>query len=335
MDFADPTYLYCFIPLLLLGLLLFILTKRKQAALAKLGASQLIARLSETVNWRGRRWATIFWFVALSGLILALARPRWGTQTEYVERQGVEIMVVLDISKSMLAEDMRPNRLARAKLEISELMDVLDGNELGLVLFSGAAFVQFPLTSDFNTARQFLESAHPESISRPGTALGEALKIAMTGFNKKRATQKVIVLLTDGENHEGDVIKVANQAAEQDTLIYPIGFGSPNGEPIPEYDEEGKLKGYKKDQKGEVILTRLDEATLQDLALITGGRYFRASIDGREVGLLTDEIKKLQTSELEKRFETYKVERFQYFVTVALFILMFIELIPDRRWAVR
>ncbi len=314
-----------------LGIWLALLARWKKSALARLGAPLLIARLSETVNWRGRRWAMILWFAALASLIISLARPRWGTQTEYVERQGVEIMVVLDISKSMLAEDVRPNRLARAKLEISELMDVLEGNELGLALFSGASFVQFPLTSDFTTARLFLDSAHPEVISRPGTAMAEAIRIAMTGFNQKRASQKVIILLTDGENHEGDVGQLAKQAAEQDVLIYTVGFGSPNGEPIPEYDEKGTLKGYKKNQQGEIVLTRLDETTLQDIAMLTGGRYFRATIDGREVGFLADEISKLETSQLQSRFETRKIERFQWFLVTAIVTLMIIELIPDRK----
>jgi Ca-activated chloride channel family protein len=268
--------------------------------------------------------------VALIFLIIALARPQWGSQVEYIERRGVEIMATLDISESMLAEDFKPNRLARAKLEISELMDNLEGNELGLVLFSGAAFVQFPLTSDFSTARTFLDAAHPELISRPGTAIAEAIRIAMTGFNEERATQKVILLLTDGENHEGDVLAAAQEAADQGVIIYTIGFGSPDGEPIPIYDQLGNLIEYKKDKQGETVLTHLDDVTLQQIAVMTGGRYFPALPDGREVGVLVDEIAELQTSELESRFETRGIERFQWFLLVAVIALVIIELIPDR-----
>jgi len=263
-------------------------------------------------------------------LIIALARPQWGSHVEYIERRGVEIMVVLDISESMMAEDFLPNRLARAKLEISELMDQLEGNEMGLVLFSGAAFVQFPLTSDFATARTFLDAAHPGLISRPGTALAEAIQIAMTGFNEERATQKVIVLLTDGESHEGDAFAAAQEAFDQGIIIYTIGFGSPDGVPIPEYDQLGNLLGYKQDKQGDTVLTQLDELTLQQLALMTDGRYFRALPDGREVDSLANEIKDLQTSELESRFETRGVERFQWFLFVAVIALTVIELIPDR-----
>lgn len=330
MDFAESSYLYCFIPLLLAAVLVALLNRRKQAALARLGASELLSRLSGTVNWRGRRWKNRLWFVALALVIITLARPRWGSRVEYIERRGVEVMVALDVSKSMLAEDLRPDRLSRAKLEITEMMESLADNDMGLVLFSGAAFIQFPLTSDFATARMFLDSARPGIISRPGTDLAEAIKVAMTGFNEERATQKVIVLLTDGEDHEERVFDQVEKAIEQGIIIYTIGFGSPEGAPIPEY-EQGVLVGYKKDQAGEIVLSRLDETTLQQIAMRTGGRYFRAVPDGREVTLLANEIAELRTSSLESRFETRHVERFQWPLGLAILALVAIELIPDRR----
>jgi len=330
MDFAQPVFLSCFIPLIFIGLVIYFLVRRTELAVARLGSPQLIARLSASVNQRGRRWKMVLWFAAVSLLIVSLARPRWGSQVEYVERRGVEIMVALDVSESMLAEDLKPNRLARAKLETTELMDRLEGNEMGLVLFSGAAFVQFPLTSDFATARTFLDAAYPGIISRPGTAIAEAVEIAITGFNEEQATQKVIILLTDGENHEGDILASAESAAEKGIIIYTIGFGSPGGEPIPQYDAQGELIDYKRDQSGELVMSRLDETSLQQIALISGGRYFRAVPDGREIGFLADAIGELQTSELESRFETRRVERFQWFLGVAVLALVIIELIPER-----
>jgi Ca-activated chloride channel family protein len=330
MKFAEPRFFYCLIPLILLGITLYILNKRHKAAIGRLGTPDLISRLSATVNWRGRRWQTNLWFLALFFLIVALARPQWGSQVEYIERRGVEIMVALDVSESMLAEDFRPNRLARAKLEINELMEQLEGNEMGLVLFSGAAFVQFPLTSDFTTARTFLDAAYPGIISRPGTNLAEAIRISMTGFNEERATQKVIVLLTDGEGTEDDALTAAQEAADRGIIVYTIGFGSPDGEPIPQYDQLGSLIGFKKDQNGETVLTRLDEYTLEQVASMTGGRYFQAMADGREVGFLANEINELQTTELESRFETRGIERFQWFLGIAILALIINELIPDR-----
>jgi Ca-activated chloride channel family protein len=328
--FAEPGYLWCFVPLILLGALLLVLARQQHAAIKRLGSPHLIAKLSANVNWKGRRWQTWLFFGAIVLVIIALARPRWGSQVEYIERRGVEIMVALDVSASMLAEDFKPNRLARAKLEISELMDRLDGNELGLVLFSGAAFVQFPLTSDFSTARTFLEAANPTIISRPGTDIAAALRIAIQGFNEDRATQKIIILLTDGENHRTDVFAAAQEAADVGIIVYTIGFGSPDGEPIPVYDSLGELIEYKTDRNGETVLSRLDETTLQEIALMTNGAYFRAAPDGREVNLLVNEIDRLQTSELENRFETRGVERFQWFLGLAIAVLIAKELIPDR-----
>lgn len=328
--FAEPSYLLCFIPVLLLGAVLYFLAKRHERSLVQLGTPELITKLSASVNWKGRRWQSRLWFIALIFLVLALARPRWGSQVEYVERRGVEIMVALDVSESMLAEDFKPNRLARAKLEISELMDRLDGNELGLVLFSGAAFVQFPLTSDFATARTFLEAAYPGIISRPGTDIAEAIQVAMSGFNQERATQKVIIMLTDGENHRTDVLSAAQEVADQGVIVFTVGFGSTDGEPIPQYDHLGNLIEYKKDSSGQTVLSQLDETTLQEIAAITSGAYFRAAPDGREVDLLASAISRLQTSELESRFETRGIERFQWFLGVAVVALIVFELIPDR-----
>jgi Ca-activated chloride channel family protein len=330
MRFAEPYYLYCFIPLLLLGGALWLLSRRQRAILNRFGSPELVKKLSASVNWRGRRWQIRLWFAALFLVILAMARPQWGSHVEYIERRGVEVMVVLDVSESMLAEDFAPNRLARAKLEISELMDQLGGNELGLVLFSGAAFIQFPLTSDFATARTFLESAKPGIISRPGTAIGEAITMAAKGFNQERATQKVMVIMTDGENHEGEVMEAAQTAADQGVIIYTVGFGSPEGEPIPQYDALGNPLGYKRDSQGQTVMTRLDELTLQQISNLTGGQYYRARADGREVDQLVGEISQLQTTEMESRFETRGVDRFQWFLLTAILALTIIELIPDR-----
>ena len=195
MDFAKPDYLYLlgFVPLA--ALFLAWAGSRRRTAMAQLGAPSLIAALSANVSPRKRRWKMVLWFAALIALVVALARPLWGTQVTVKVQEGVEVMAVLDVSSSMLAEDIKPNRLTRAKLTIEELMDRLGGNDVGLVVFSGAAFVQFPLTADFNTARLFLDGAGPGSISRPGTVLEEAIRVALSGFPDQRATSRVILLL--------------------------------------------------------------------------------------------------------------------------------------------
>jgi Ca-activated chloride channel family protein len=330
MIFARPDYLYLLLFIPLAALLLAWSARRKRAAVARLGTPALIAALSASVSQARRRWKTVLWFTALAALVVALARPRWGAQVQVTAQQGVQVMVALDVSSSMLAEDIKPDRLTRAKLTVEELMDQLGGNELGLVLFSGAAFVQFPLTADFNTARSFLAAAGPDSISRPGTALEEAIRVALSGFPENVATQRVILLLTDGEGHEGDPLAAARAAAEAGATIYAIGFGSPQGEPIPLRDASGALIGYKKDAHGQTVLSRLDEATLTQIVNETGGLYFRASAEGDEIAAITAAIAALDTGELESRFETHGVERFEWFAGLALALLTIEFLIGDR-----
>jgi Ca-activated chloride channel family protein len=331
MDFARPLYLYLLglIPLAILFLTWAGSQRRK--TLARVGVPSLIESLSANVSHRRRRWKTALWFVALVAPILALARPLWGTQVTIKVQEGVEIMAVLDVSASMLAEDIKPNRLTRAKLTIEELMDRLGGNEVGLVIFSGAAFVQFPITADLTTARAFLEEAGPSSISRPGSALEEAIQVALNGFPDQRATSRVVLLLTDGEGHEGDALAAAQKAAAQGVVIHAIGFGSPDGEPIPIRDADGGAVGYKKNVEGETVLSRLDEITLQRIAAETGGLYFRASAGGEEIDAIADAIDRLETSEQEKQFEIQGVERFDWFAGVAILALSVEILISDRK----
>lgn len=330
MTFVTPIFLYGLILVPLAGLFLLWARRRRVADLARLGNPTLVQRLSSTVNWRGRRWKDALWLAVLALLLVALARPQWGTVTEVVEQEGIEVMVALDVSQSMLAQDIKPDRLSRAKMEIADLMTRLGGDEIGLVLFSGASFIQFPLTSDYATALTFLDNARPEVISRPGTAIGEAIRTAMAGFDMNRTSQKVLVIITDGEDHEGDVVPMAEMAAEQGIMIYTIGFGSPQGEPIPEYDDRGQVIGYKKDQNGEVVLSMLDEATLHQIAEVGGGRYFRATADGSELTALVEELNALQTAELASLLEVRGIERFQTFLLAVLALMVAMELIPDR-----
>ena len=330
MYFGKPEFLYGLILLPIMILLLSLAAFQRRRAMAQLGDPTLLARLSANVNWEGRRWRVVLWFVALLFIIIALARPQWGSEIDVVEQQGIEIMLALDISQSMLVEDIKPNRLSRAKLEIVDLMSRLEGNEIGLVLFSGDSFIQFPLTFDFGTARSFLENAQPGMISRPGTAIGDAIDTAVRGFNEQRASQRVIIIMTDGENHEPGTLEAAQRAAEEGIIIYTIGFGSVNGEPVPRFNDQGILIGFKKDANGQTIFSKLDEATLQQVSLATNGRYYRSTAGGREIDALVDELQQLEKTQLESRFETRRVERYQGFLAVALIALVLAEMIPDR-----
>jgi Ca-activated chloride channel family protein len=248
-----------------------------------------------------------------------------------IEQQGLQVMVALDVSQSMLAEDVKPTRLDRAKLEIRDLTERLDGDEIGLVLFSGASFVQVPLTSDYLTALNYLDSAGPDVISRPGTVIGEAIRTAITGFDEELNNQKVLIIMTDGEDRETDPLVAAQEAANDDILIYTIGFGTPQGQPVPETNQMGEVIGYKRDENGEVVLSRLDETTLQAIARTGNGKYYRAAADGRELDSLLGEIDDLQRDQLRTRFETTYIERYQIFLALALAALIAAELLPDRK----
>ena len=331
INFAKPQYLYALF--LLIPLFLFLLWSRyrRREMLHKLGDPALIARLSESINQRNRDWKHVLWFLTLLMMILALARPTWGSQVQVVEQRGLQIMVALDVSNSMLAADIKPSRLERAKLEISDLMDQLAGDEIGLVLFSGSSFIQFPLTSDYATARSFLDYAGPELISKPGTAIGDAIRTAKAGFDPQRSSQKVILLITDGEDHDSEALAQAQAAAEDNIMIYAIGFGSAQGEPIPEYAADGSISGYKKDSQGEIVLSKLNESLLQEISTASGGQYYHATAAGDEISNLLDEMNALQKEELEQQFEVKGVERFQIFVLAALLMMAVSMLLPERR----
>ncbi len=330
MNFAQPQFLLALVLIPLAAGALWWANRKRQAALVNLGDRALIQRLSAGVNWRGRRWRQALWLLAVALVIIALARPQWGEDVRALEQQGIQVMVALDVSDSMLAEDVKPDRLTRARLEISDMMNRLKGDEVGLVLFSGASFIQFPLTSDYATARSFLDSAKPGVISRPGTVIGDAIRTAMTGFDPKREGQKVIVLFTDGEDHETDPLAAAKEAADQGIIIYTVGFGSAQGEPIPIRDAQGNLTGYKTDASGNTVLSKLDEATMQQIAQTTGGRYYNAN-QGDALAQLLDQLANLKAGTIQERYQTRGIERFQIFLAVALLLLVLAELIPDRR----
>ena len=245
MTFGEPQYLYALAILPALAAFVRWSLALRARAVQRIGDSTLAERLGADAGRMARAIRLVLWFVGTTLIILALARPQWGSDVEIVEQRGVQIMVALDVSRSMLLQDTKPSRLERAKLEISDLISSLEGDEIGIVLFSGASFIQFPLTSDYASALTYLHHARPSAISRQGTAIGAAISNAMAGFSEERTHQKVIVILTDGENHEGDPVAAAQQAAQNGAVIFTVGIGSPEGEPVPEHDEKGNVMKFR------------------------------------------------------------------------------------------
>ncbi len=333
MSFGAPYLLSALLALPALAGLVWWASRRRAAALSRIGEPALIALLSAAANGPMRWIRLALWFVGVALLIVALARPQWGTDIEIVEMRGLQIMVVLDISRSMLAGDVEPTRLDRSKLEVADLLSRLEGDAVGIVLFSGASFIQLPLTTDYATARTYLGNASPHMITRQGTVIGEAIETAMIGFSDKRESQKVIVIISDGESHAEenvlDPVEAARQAAREGAVIYAVGFGSTDGAPVPMFDEQGNITGHHQDRDGGQVVSRLDESLLQQVAQAGEGRYYRAG-EGGGIAAIVEEIETFQDDRFRSEFRQRKVERFQLFLILAALSLVLAELLTDR-----
>ncbi len=331
LRFAYPQffYLYALVPLLIL---FFIWTDhRRKKLLARIGDAELVARLTASVSRRKRFWKTVLLLWVVVFLIFALADPQIGTKLERVKRKGVDIFIALDVSKSMLAEDIAPNRLEKARHEISNFIDRLEGDRIGLICFAGIAFVQCPLTLDYSAAKLFLNDIDTDLIPQPGTNIAAAIDIARKSFVTKELKHKVLVVITDGESHQGDPVEAAKEAAKEGIVIYTIGIGSPQGAPIPEFDRFGNRVGYKRDASGKIVTTKLDVLTLEKIAFETGGKYYISSTGEAELNKIYDQISKMEKKELASRQFSQFEDRFQIFLFLGLVLLVIEMLISERR----
>lgn len=328
--FGNTYYLtlYWLIPALIVFYVLVF--KAKKRALQKFGNLELVQKLSQSTK-RARQYLKIsLLLAAIVFIILALARPQLGTRLEEVKREGVDILVAIDVSNSMLAQDVSPSRLEKAKHEVATLINRLRGDRIGLIAFSGVAFVQCPLTLDYGAAKIFLDIMDPSLIPTPGTAIGQAISKALETFDQRERKYKVLILITDGENHEGDVFNVIEEAERQGVVIYTVGIGTPQGEPIPWDEGSASGRGFKKDRQGQVVITRLDEVTLEKIALQTGGKYFRATSGEEELDQIYESIAKMEKKELGSLQFSQFEDRFQYFIALAIILLMLEFFIPER-----
>ena len=323
MNLSHPWILH-FLWLLPLTAVTFVVVYRKRRqALARFAENQLLNRLTPEGS-RGRRVIkAVFCLAALGCMLLALAGPRWGSHYQEVTQKGVDIVIALDVSPSMLVEDVKPDRLERAKREITDFLKVVQGDRVGLVAFSGAAYTQCPLTLDYGALMMFLNILHPDHIPVPGTDLGAAIQGAMKAFDPKSETDKVILLITDGEDNEKRGLEAARDAARKGIKIFIFGMGDPAGGPIPASRGQG---GFVKDDKGELVLSKLNEAGLQEMAAVTGGEYVRSMAGDLDLDLLYfDGIKQKTDAAVVKsgKIKVYE-ERFFFFV-VAAFLLLLLE----------
>lgn len=307
---------------------------RRRAASRRIGDPRLVARLSRSVRPAFRRWKSILGTVGILLVALSLAGPRFGTELREVTREGIDLVIALDVSLSMTAEDVSPNRLERARNEIKKLLETLRGDRVGLVLFAGDAFVQTPLTTDYGAVRLFLDVADPSLIPTPGTDFGEALRVSLEAFDgpgeaaSDEPRTRALLFVSDGENHVADVDEILADARNAGIVLFAAGVGETDGVPIPLY-RNGRPAGFKTDNAGTVVTTRLEEDALQQLA--TDGTYFRIARTSSSLSQLTAALDRLdRTAFGAEEFEEYE-ERFQWPLALALLLLLVDAALPDRR----
>lgn len=314
----------------LLALVLLWAQARRRRAVSAFAGTALAEKLTRGISPVRRGIKGVLVLAAVFFLVAACARPRWGTRLEEVHRKGLDLVVGLDVSNSMLAEDIQPNRLLRAKLAIAGLIERLQGDQIGLVAFAGAAFLQCPLTVDYSAARMLLESMGPDLIPVGGTALGECIKVAQQAFTSKELRYRVLILITDGEDTTGNPVAAAKEAAKQGIRIYTIGVGRTDGQPIPVKDAQGQVTEYRKDKRGEVVRSKLDVENLRQIANASGGRFYQATLEQNELEAILNDIQGLERRELKARTTAHLEDRFQIFVLLALICLVIEALIPER-----
>ncbi len=331
MRFESPENFIILIGILLLAIFVFWAIAKKKKLLQRFGDIPLILKNAPYISFPRQVSKAAILLLALVFVTAALARLQFGTHLELLKREGIDLIVALDVSNSMLAQDLKPNRLVKAKQEINAIIDRLKGDRIGLVAFAGEAFAQCPLTLDYSAARFLLNSIDNMSVSQQGTSLSAAMDRATDGFEKMEKKHKVLLLMTDGEDQEGGVIEAAEEARKEGIKIYTVGIGNPQGEPIPVLDRKGMQVGFKKDEAGQVIVTRLDEETLQKVALATGGKYYRATAGEMELEKIFDEITKMEKKELEGTLVTRFDDRFQWPLLLGIFLIVVEFLMPERK----
>ena len=323
--FTSSQYLWFLLLVPLFPIVYGILRALRKRRVRKFGDEELVRQLMPSWS-RSKGWVrVILYSLAFFCFILGLARPQMGAKLKERETKGAEIMICLDVSNSMLAEDYSPSRLDRAKLAISRVVDKLQGDRIGLIIFAGTSFVQLPITTDYISAKMFLGSINTESVPVQGTAIGEAILTAAKSFSAQSEKSRAIIIITDGENHEDDAVEAARQAAELGIKIYTIGVGSAQGQPIP---MNGELL---KDSEGNIVVTRLDEGTLKKIAAAGNGAYVHAGNEEFGLGPIVDDIKKMEDEKYNSIvFEEFE-EQYMYFFGAALLLFVLEMLIGERK----
>jgi len=324
MRFGDPQYFHFLWLVPFLAVFLWMVSRRRKKLAVEFAGQKLLERLADPILPGVSFLRAVMLLLGLVFLVVALARPQYGKKPVIVKREGRDIIFLLDTSTSMLADDLKPDRLTRARFEISSLLTKLEGDRVGLVPFAGDAFVLCPLTTDYSAISLFLDGVDTDIISEPGTNIARALEAGAQAFDQKERKYRVMVLITDGEELEGNALDQARKLRQDGIRVYTIGIGTPDGVPIPVKDSGGKVVDYKKDSQGQIVMSRLGEGLLVDLARAGGGEYYRAGRSNIELDRIFEDIKKLEKRQVEERELDLYYDRYQWFLGMAI-LLLFLE----------
>ncbi|MEI7596781.1 MAG: VWA domain-containing protein [Bacteroidota bacterium] len=328
--FEHSFFLYSLLVIPLLILLFIAFSKAKKRAMNDFGDSNIIKQLIPEYSDIRPRLKFYCLIMVITLIIIGISNPQVGSKIETAKRKGVDLMVVLDISNSMLAQDIKPNRLERAKQAIQKLIDKLDNDRIGLVVFAGKAFIQLPITTDYSAAKLFLDNTNTKLIGTQGTNIGEALQLAEKSFQENDKKNKAIIVISDGEDHQEDAMTIASEIAAKGIKIFTIGMGTPQGSPIPEISRNMQLT-FKSDENGSVIISKLNEITLQKLAATGNGVYVNANNTNDGLDIIFNDINKIEKVEFEAREFSEFESRFQYLLFAALLVLVFELFIAEKK----
>ena len=326
--FAHPEYFYLLLVLPIIYLVYLYGIFRRKRNLKKYGDIKLLESLMPDISRYKPHVKFYFQLFALFVLVFVIAGPQFGSKLESVKKQGVEVMIALDISNSMLAKDISPNRLEKSKQILSKLIDDLSNDKVGLIVFAGDAYTQLPITTDYSSAKMFLSGINPNMISSQGTAIGSAIQLASRSFSPDKSSDKAIIVITDGENHEGDAVEMAKQVAEKGIKVDVIGIGSPEGVPIPESEQSND---FKKDNQGNVVISKLNETMGHQIAEAGKGIYVRADNTNNALRALLNEVRKMKKTDLESKVYSEYDEQFQSLAWFVLILLLADIFILDRK----
>ncbi|MPQ46416.1 VWA domain-containing protein [Marinifilum sp. N1E240] len=322
LRFDHPEYLYLFLLIPILVVLYWVSHVIKKKALQKFGDMSIISQLMPYASFTRPIYKFIILILSLSFIIIGVAGPQFGSKLKKIKRKGVEVVIALDVSNSMMAQDIQPNRLERAKRAISKMVDKLNNDKIGLIVFAGEAYTQLPITTDYASAKLFLSSISTDIVPIQGTAIGSAINLATKSFTPDSEASKAIIVITDGENHEDDAVAAAEMAQSLGITVHTIAMGLPEGAPIP---VRAGSSDFRRDDEGNVVISKLDQKMVEEIAVAGGGKPVIANNTTTGLNVLFKEINKMNKTELEAKVYAAYDEKFQIFLAIGV-LLLFLEM---------